>query len=165
MSETDSDIRVVRVTTANLSKFEEFLRKEAIEAESGNPNAPREFVDGLRTSLSTFDFLSSGSHWLLAAEISGGYVGYLTAVRVHKADGRVAVLYIDELSVLCGFRRRGVATALWQETKCLAREIGAWRIRLTVRPGNEGARAFYRSVGLEESPLFLCEQEVRETDD
>jgi len=152
------DTRVVRVAREDLPKLEAFLRKDAAQAQPGNPDAPQAFVDGLRKSLKRFDFLSSESHWLLAAEIDGQYVGYLNAIRVHKADGRVAVLYVDELMVLAEHRRRGVASALWQEVQSLATEIGAWRIRVMVDPDNDPAREFYRSVGLQESPAVLCQQ-------
>lgn len=155
-------VRVVRVGREDLPKLEAFLRKDAAQAQPGNPGASQAFVDGVRKSLDSFDFLSSDSHWLLAAEIEGEYVGYLNAVRIHKADGRVAVLYVDELMVLDEFRRRKVATALWQEVHAVAREIGAWRVRVTVGPDNNGAREFYQSVGLEESPLVLCQQKPEE---
>ena len=157
-----SDIRVVRVGREDLPKLEAFLMKDAAQAQPANLNAPQAFVDGVRKSLARFDFLSADSHWLLAAEIDGQYVGYLNAVRIHKADERVGVLYVDELMVLGEYRRRGVASALWQGIQCLAREIGAWRIRVTVEPDNDGARQFYRSVGLQESPLVLCQQKPKE---
>lgn len=157
MNETQN-IRVLRVGRKDLPKLEEFLRKDARQARPADPAAPQALVDGVRKSLDSFDFLSSDSHWLLAAEMDGEYVGYLSAVRIHKADGRMAVLYVDELMVLSEFRRRGVATALWKELHRLADEVRAWRIRVAVDPGNDGARQFYRSVGLQESPLVLCQQ-------
>jgi len=153
-------IRIVRVTSNDLPKFEAFLRNDARQAEPSNPESPQRFVAGLHESLSSFDFLSSDSHWLLAAEIDGQYVGYLTAVRIHKVDGRIAVLFIDELMVLAEYRRRGVANALWQEVQSIAREIGAWRIRLCVDPDNQAARELYRRVGLKESPILLCQQDL-----
>ena len=153
-------IRIVRVTSNDLPKFEAFLRNDARQAEPSNPESPQRFVAGLHESLSSFDFLSSDSHWLLAAEIDGQYVGYLTAVRIHKVDGRIAVLFIDELMVLAEYRRRGVASALWQEVQSIAREIGAWRIRLCVDPDNQAARELYRRVGLKESPILLCQQDL-----
>ena len=155
------DTKVVRVAREDLPQLEAFLRKDAAQAQPGNPDAPQAFVAGLRSSLERFDFLSSDSHWLLAAEVDRQFVGYLSAVRVHKADGRVGVLYVDELMVLAEFRRRGIASALWQEVQRLATELGVWRIRVTVRPDNQSARAFYRSVGLRESSLVLCEQDPK----
>lgn len=161
MSEV-GDIRVVRVSRQNLAEFDAFLRRDAAQSQPENPDAPRAFVDGLHGSLEAFDFLASNSHWLLAAEIDGQYVGYLTAVRIHKADERVAVLFVDELMVLDEYRRRGVASALWREVHLLAQETGAWRIRLCVDPDNVAAREFYRSVGLEEDPQVLCQQKPRD---
>jgi ribosomal protein S18 acetylase RimI-like enzyme len=155
------DTRIVRVTREDLPKLEVFVKRDAAQAQPGNSDAPRAFLKGLRSSLERFDFLSSDSHWLLAAEVDGQYVGYLNAVRIHKADGRVGVLYVDELMVLTEFRRRGIASALWQEVHRLATELGVWRVRVMVNPDNQGARDFYRSVGLQERPLVLCEQEPK----
>jgi GNAT superfamily N-acetyltransferase len=156
------DIRIGRVGPADLRKFEEFLRRDAAQAEPGDSDAPQAFVHGFRKSLKRFDFLSSESHWLVAAELDGQYVGYFTAVRVHKADGRAAVLFVDEIMVLAKYRRRGVGRALWREIECIARQIGAWRIRLCVDSGNEIAREFYGGLGLQETPLILCQKAPQE---
>jgi len=153
------EIRVVRVAREDLPKLEAFVRKDAAQAQPGGPDAPQVFVEGLRKSLRSFDFLSSNSHWFLAAEVDGQYVGYLTAMRIHKADARVAVLFVDEMMVLAEYRRRGVASALWRSAQSLAQEIGAWRIRLCVDADNHAAREFYRIVGLQENPLVLCQQD------
>jgi len=160
MGESDGT-RIVRVSRSELTHFEAFARKDAAQSRPHAREAPQAFVAGLHASVEAFDFLSSDCHWLLAAESGGQFIGYLTAVRVHKTDSRVAVLYVDEFMVLEEHRRRGVATALWTEVQRIAQEIGAWRIRLTVDPGNDGARAFYRSVGLTERPLVMCEQNPR----
>lgn len=152
------NVRIVRVTCKDLPKLEAFVRADAAQAQPSNPDTPKEFVKGLHQSLKSFDFLSSDSHWMVAAELDGKYIGYLTAVRIHKADGRVAVLFVDELMVLAEYRRRGVARALWREVQCIAKEIGAWRIRLNVGSDNHAAREFYRSVGLQETSLVLCQE-------
>ena len=157
MSKTQ-DIRITRIKPADVAKFEDFLRKEAAQAQRNNPDTPQTLVDGFRRSLERFDFLSSESHWLVAAELDGQYVGYITAVRIHKADGRVAVLFVDEIMVLSEYRRHGVGSALWHEIERIAHEVDAWRIRLCVDSDNKAAREFYRSLGLHETPLFLCQQ-------
>ena len=153
-------VRVVRVSRSDLPQFKEFMRADAAVAEPGNPAAPDTFVNGLERALAAFDFLSSDSHWLLAGELDGAFVGYLTAVRVHKIFGRVAMLYVDGLSVLPEHRRKGVAKALWAEVEAIAREVGAAEIQLTVNAGNDAARAFYRTVGMKETPLFHCRKGV-----
>ena len=153
-------LRIVRVTHEDLPKFEEFLKKDALQEETVSHTASRRFVAGLYESLNTFDFLSSNSHWLLAAEIEGQYVGYLTAIRIHKVDARKAVLFVDELMVLNEYRRRGVATALMEEAQAIAREIGAWRFRLCVNLENPAARTLYRKIGLAENLMVLCQQDT-----
>jgi ribosomal protein S18 acetylase RimI-like enzyme len=63
--------------------------------------------------------------------------------------------------VLAEYRRRGVASMLWRAVERIVQEIGAWRTRLCVEADNEIARNFYRSVGLEERSLILCERRPR----
>lgn len=151
-------LRVLRVASADLARLEEFVREDARQAAPGDDAAPDAFAAGLRESLAAFDFLSSASHWLLAAEAEGRFAGYLSAARIAKLDARKAVLFVDELMVLPAYRRRGVARALWREAEALAREIGAWRIRLLVEEGNAAARGFYRAVGMEEHAMILCQR-------
>jgi GNAT superfamily N-acetyltransferase len=139
-------------------KLEAFLVRGAQAADPGNPELPRQFVSGFQRSLGSFNFLASDSHWLLAAELDRRFVGYLSAARIHKVDRRTAVLFVDELMVLGPYRRRGIATALWREAQAIAREIGAWRIRLLVETENQAARSFRRKMGLGENPLVLCQQ-------
>jgi len=152
-------IQIVRVTHKDLPKFEAFLRNDAIQAEPSNPDSHNgsspDSTIRLAVSISLFRLTLAA-----AAEIDGQYVGYLTAVRIHKVDERIAVLFIDELMVLSQYRRRGVASTLLREVQSIAKEIGAWRVRLCVDPDNHAARELYLRVGLEESHIMLCQQDL-----
>ncbi len=83
----------------------------------------------------------------MLARLDGNLVGYLTAVRIPKADDRIGVLYIDELYVLKAYRRRGVGSTLGQEICKIGQELEFWRIRLNADEGNPTACAFYEANG------------------
>lgn len=157
--QTHGLVKVVRVGRAEVPQFMEFLSRDAQTALPGQAGGPEAFRRGFAQSLEAFDFLGSDSYWLLAAELEGQYVGYLSAVRIPKVDGRIGVLFVDELMVLPAYRRRGAASALWREALAIAVEIRAWRIRLLVEADNPAARAFYRKVGMAEVELVLCQRE------
>jgi ribosomal protein S18 acetylase RimI-like enzyme len=55
--------------------------------------------------------------------------------------------YIDALATAEGFRRRGVAVALLQETERMARERGFEALALDTTAGNSSARALYERFG------------------
>lgn len=57
-------------------------------------------------------------------------------------------LYIDDLCVDSGARRRHVGRRLYEHVKEFARAAGAYNITLHAWEGNAGAIAFYRSLGL-----------------
>jgi ribosomal protein S18 acetylase RimI-like enzyme len=151
--------QILRLTRADLPRLEAFLRQDALQAEPRDPAAGEAFVAGLRQSLARFDLFASSSHWLLAAQVDGQFVGYLSAARILKIDARGCVLFVDELMVLPAYRRAGVASALWREVEAISVEIGAWRIRLCVDADNAAARAFYQDMGLKEHALILCQKE------
>ena len=56
-------------------------------------------------------------------------------------------LYIDDLCVDAGARRRHVGKRLYEHVKEFARAAGAYNITLHAWEGNDGAIAFYRSLG------------------
>ncbi|MFH1501475.1 MAG: GNAT family acetyltransferase [Candidatus Eisenbacteria bacterium] len=77
----------------------------------------------------------------LVAELDGRVAG--TAMGGY--DGHRAWVYYVVVSP--GARRRGVGTALMREIERLLRETGAGKLNLQVRAGNDGAVAFYDSLG------------------
>ena len=87
---------------------------------------------------------------LVAETEEGRVVGYLFAV-VRKNQNPVfsdfTSLYIDDLFVEKAYRRQSIAAALMKEAEALAARAGCLNITLNVWQFNEGAMAFYRSVG------------------
>lgn len=61
-----------------------------------------------------------------------------------------AYLMVDQIAVVPGFRRRGVGRALMEAVAERARALGLTQVQLDVRVHNDGARAFYESLGFGE---------------
>lgn len=84
----------------------------------------------------------------LVAEVDGSVVGHLSAER----GRRLVTKHTAEfgITVAEGARDVGVGRELISTLEIWAREHGVTRIALGVFPGNERARALYRSLGYEE---------------
>ena len=89
------------------------------------------------------DSLAAGYHcWI--AECGGEMAGYaVTAVAAGEA-------HLLNLSVAGPWQRRGIGREILNFVLRLARESGAARILLEVRPTNSAARALYAAAGFAE---------------
>ena len=99
--------------------------------------------------------LSDDRFILLAARIDGKAVGALSAYELVKYEQERSEFYIYDLAVAEPFRRRGVATALIEALKPIARAAGAWMIFVQADREDEPAVALYRGLGVEEQPLHF----------
>jgi ribosomal protein S18 acetylase RimI-like enzyme len=68
----------------------------------------------------------------------------------NEMGGNVA--FVDELYVMPGARRRGIARGLFEFVE-RERLFGAVAVALEVSPGNEGAWKLYESLGFEKRPF------------
>ncbi|MGC8874179.1 MAG: GNAT family N-acetyltransferase [Chloroflexia bacterium] len=134
-----------------------FFRSMGAEEDPGDPAAPQHAEAGLLRSLQASNWLHSEHHWLFLARWDGQPAGYALVVCIPKADERLGFLFVDELYVLPGYRRRGVGQALLAEIQALARKLGLAGVRLLVRPENRPARHLYRKAGFRESAAVFCE--------
>lgn len=64
-------------------------------------------------------------------------------------------LYIDDLCVDSKYRRLGIGRALFEQAKSLAAERGAYNIDLNVWAFNKSAIAFYESLGMKPSRMYM----------
>lgn len=135
-------IEVCRITAENAERFTGLLA-----ALAGEPLPPPE-AWALETA------------WVLAAELDGQPAGAAVAVVIPKLDARRGFLFVDELSVLPAFRRRGVARALLAHAEQLARSLGLAGVRLLVRPENAAARRLYAGLGYQMSRSVFCEKRI-----
>ncbi len=83
------------------------------------------------------------------AEMPGGPVGYMVHFTAVNMDGYAPALYIADLFVRDGWRKRGVGRALMDRAASIAREHGGRSLFWTVWRKNPKALAFYRRLGAE----------------
>jgi aminoglycoside 3-N-acetyltransferase I len=91
----------------------------------------------------------------LAAWIKDEMVGALAAYELVKYEAERSEIYIYDLAVDNRFRRRGIATALIEEVKRIARKQDAWVIFVQADSPDKPAVALYRKLGNEERVLHF----------
>lgn len=94
---------------------------------------------------------------LLVAEAGEDVIGALAAYVLPKFEQARSEVYIYDLAVAYAWRRNGVATALIDETRRIAREIGSWVIyvQADTLPEDAPARALYGKLGVREEVLHF----------
>jgi aminoglycoside 3-N-acetyltransferase I len=88
---------------------------------------------------------------LAGEEVLGGLVAY----ELDKLERARRELYIYDLAVHLDHRRRGIATALIEAVRDLARRRGAWVVFVQADPGDEPAVALYEKLGAREEVLHF----------
>jgi len=91
----------------------------------------------------------------LAGWIDGEMAGALAAYELVKYEAERSEIYIYDLAVREEHRRRGVATALIEALKPIAREKGAWVIYVQADPPDAPAVALYDKLGVREEVLHF----------
>jgi len=95
--------------------------------------------------------LLAGDRFLAIAAIAGGdVVGGLAAYDLPKFEQARSEVYIYDLAVDAAHRRRGIATALIEELRAVARERDAWVIYVQADPPDRPAVALYTKLGIRE---------------
>ena len=67
----------------------------------------------------------------------------------------VKTLYIDDICVDEGARRKGVGTALYNAVTAYAKSCGCYNVTLNVWAINPGAQAFYESLGMKPQKIVM----------
>lgn len=94
----------------------------------------------------------------LIAEIDGVPAGSAFWHRSFTTFRGREVMYMEDLSVLPAFRRRGVAQALLRAVARLAIQHGYPSVRWMMMTWNDGARALYEAAGAEfEEGMCFCQ--------
>ena len=91
----------------------------------------------------------------LVAVVGDKVVGGLAAYELRKFEQARSELYIYDLAVDEGHRRRGIATALIEALKPIARARGAWVIYVQADHGDDPAIALYTKLGAREDVLHF----------
>jgi ribosomal protein S18 acetylase RimI-like enzyme len=97
-------------------------------------------------------FLSDPTHHLLVALESGRAVGFVSGVELTHPD-KGTEMFLYELAVDEGARRRGIGRALVGELAGLARARGCYGMWVLTDDGNPAAlRTYHAAGGTRESP-------------
>ncbi len=91
----------------------------------------------------------------LAAWDADVLVGALAGYELVKFESRRSEFYIYDLAVRAAYRRRGVATALIEALKPIARAAGGWMILVQADPADAPAIALYDKLGAREDVLHF----------
>lgn len=94
----------------------------------------------------TSAFLDDRRHVLLLARIGGNPVGFVSGVELSHPDKPRSEMFVYELGVDEGFRRRGVATALMRGLIELCEARGCGEMFVLTEHDNEAAIATYRKA-------------------
>ena len=101
------------------------------------------------------DLLAREGFIALAAIEEGHIIGGLAAYELKKFEQERSEVYIYDLAVAEPYRRRGVATALIEETVRLAGDLGAWVVYVQADQGDEAPTALYTKLGVREDVLHF----------
>jgi aminoglycoside 3-N-acetyltransferase I len=91
----------------------------------------------------------------LVAEADGAVIGGLVAYVLAKLEQARSEIYIYDLAVAEPWRRQGIATALIDQLRRIARELGAWAVYVQADHGDPPAIALYSKLGTREDVLHF----------
>jgi aminoglycoside 3-N-acetyltransferase I len=91
----------------------------------------------------------------LVVQLGSRVVGGLTAYVLPKYEQERREVYIYDLAVMPEHRRRGLATALIQKLRGIAKNIGAYVIFVQADKGDDPAIKLYESLGTREEVLHF----------
>ena len=99
--------------------------------------------------------LASDAAIALVALDGAAVVGALVAYELPKLEQARSEVYIYDLAVAQSHRRRGIAKALIDATRAIARERGAWVCYVQADYGDAPAIALYTKLGTREDVLHF----------
>ena len=82
-------------------------------------------------------------------------IGGLVAYELPKLEQARSEIYIYDLAVAEAHRRKGIATALINELRAIARTSGAWVVYVQADYGDEPAIALYTKLGRREDVMHF----------
>lgn len=123
----------VRVRRADIGDEDEVARFDDAFDEKVVPEETRRFLEDAR-------------HHLLLGYVDDRPAGFLSAVEIFHPDKR-SELFLNEVGVMEGARRRGLARALVDELKRIGRERGCVSMWVLTDEENAAGMRLYRSTG------------------
>jgi aminoglycoside 3-N-acetyltransferase I len=146
----DSRFRIARLTPADLAAFRGLnaMFGQAFEdAEAYGANPPSDAY--------VADLLGKPQVAVLAAFLGDEVVAGLVAYELEKFEQARREFYIYDLAVLEEHRRLGLATALIDHLRGIARERGGWVIYVQADYGDDPAIALYEKLGVREDVMHF----------
>lgn len=130
------------------------LRK--LNALFGEVFAEAETYGGAPPTDAYLEALLAKEHVVVLVAMAGeAVIGGLVAYELEKFERMRREIYIYDLAVDAGHRRRGVATALIGHLQGIAAERGAWVIYVQADHGDDPAIALYDRLGTREAVLHF----------
>lgn len=142
------DIRVLGPGDAALVEAMSTMFGEAF-GEPGTYTAARPDAPYLERLLAGPSFIA------IAALADGAVAGGLVAYELPKYEQARSEIYIYDLAVAEGHRRRGIATAMIAEVRRLATARGAWVVYVQADYVDAPAVALYTGLGVREDVLHF----------
>lgn len=99
--------------------------------------------------------LASESFLAIVATVGEKVVGGIAAYELRKFEQERSEIYLYDLAVAEGYRRRGIATALIRELQGIAAARGAYVVFVQADLGDEPAIALYDKLGVREEVLHF----------
>lgn len=100
-------------------------------------------------------WLGSENNIPLCAWDEDRLVGGLVAYRLDKFEQARSEIYIYDLAVAESHRQRGIATALIERLRSIARDCGVWVIYVQADHGDDPAVALYTKLGVREDVMHF----------
>lgn len=101
------------------------------------------------------ELLADPNFILQVARDKGRITGAMASYVLRKFEQPRREIYIYDLAVAEDRRRQGIATALIEALKAIAREIGAWAIYVQADHGDDPAVALYTKLGAREDVMHF----------
>lgn len=114
---------------------------------------PKAYLEAEPSDAYLRGLLADESFVALVARAGGLVVGGLTAYELRKPEQERSECYVYDLAVEEAFRRQGIATALIEAMKPIARSQGAWVVFLQADLGDDPAIAVYSRLGVREDVI------------
>jgi aminoglycoside 3-N-acetyltransferase I len=146
----DIDYTYQQLTGADMARLKDLLRVfgEAFEE-----------VDTYQHAVPSDEYLSrllAKPHFIALVAIKGeAVVGGIAAYELEKFEQERREIYIYDLAVLEGHRRKGIATGMINELRSIAAERNAYVIFVQADLGDGPAIALYESLGTKETALHF----------
>lgn len=107
-------------------------------------------------SVEYLERLLGGECFIAIAAFEGdAVIGGIAAYELRKFEQERSEIYIYDLAVATAHRRKGVASALIEETRRIAEQRGAWVVYVQADLGDDPAIALYTKHGTREDVLHF----------